>query len=117
MTFDLVGNYSFITDPPLFADIGESRLHFAPTNISAGVKSGYVRTSTGEQFELQFSDINLTSNSTNSDGTITGLADFDGVSDFSQVMSGTVNTLAAVIRNRLESFINGGKTYKLNSKI
>ena len=32
-------------------------------------------------------------------------------------MSGTVNTLAAVIRNRLESFINGGKTYKLNSKI
>ena len=52
MTFDLVGNYSFITDPPLFADIGESRLHFAPTNFSAGVKSGYVRTSTGEQFEL-----------------------------------------------------------------
>ena len=37
------------------------------------------------------------------------------MSDFSQVIQGTANTLAAVIRNRLESFING--KYGLDKKV
>ena len=43
--------------------------------------------------------------------------EFNGISDFSEVVTGTVNTVAAVVRNRLESFINGGDTYGLDKKL
>ena len=42
---------------------------------------------------------------------------FDGISDFSDVATGTVNTVAAVVRNRVASFINGGDDYGLDAKI
>ena len=42
---------------------------------------------------------------------------FDGISDFSDVVSNVVNTVAAVLRNRLDSFINGGDTYGVDAKI
>jgi len=44
-------------------------------------------------------------------------ADFDGVSDFSEIVTNIVNTLAAVVRNRLESFVNGGDEYFLDEKL
>lgn len=56
------------------------------------------------------SNINLTS-------AAEPFADFDGVSDFSDIVTNIVNTLAAVVRNRLESFVNGGDEYFLDDKI
>lgn len=41
-------------------------------------------------------------------------ADFNGISDFSEVVSGSINTLAAVLKNRVVSFVNGGDTYGLD---
>jgi len=45
------------------------------------------------------------------------VAEFEGISDFSDVVTNVVNTVGAVVRNRLESFINGGETYGVDEKI
>jgi hypothetical protein len=42
---------------------------------------------------------------------------FDGLSDFSEVVTNVVNTVAAVVRNRVDSLINGGDLYGLDMKI
>ena len=41
----------------------------------------------------------------------------DGLSDVSELTQNIVNNLAAVVRNRINSFINGGETYGLETKI
>jgi len=44
-------------------------------------------------------------------------ANFEGISDFSDVVTNVVNTVAAVVRNRVESFINGGDLYGIDQKL
>ena len=61
-------------------------------------------------FELNFKNTHVES-------AAEPFAKFEGISDFSDVVSNTVNTLAAVVRNRLNSFINGGEQYGLDAKI
>ena len=58
LQFGLSGDYSFITDPPIFADIGEANFFFAPTNFSTGIQSEIVRSHnfSGEMMQLTFSD-------------------------------------------------------------
>jgi len=58
LQFGLSGDYSFITDPPIFADIGEANFFFAPTNFSTGIQSEIVRSHhfIGEMMQLTFSD-------------------------------------------------------------
>ena len=65
MSANLAANYSYITDPPIFADIGEAMLHLAPTNFTTSVGSHFIRQATGQQFELNFHSVELTSNTTN----------------------------------------------------
>ena len=42
---------------------------------------------------------------------------FDGINDFSQILTNVVNTVAAVVRNRAISFINGGDMYPMDDLI
>ena len=41
----------------------------------------------------------------------------DGLSDVSELTQNLVNNIAAVARNRINSFINGGEKYGLNTRI
>ena len=41
----------------------------------------------------------------------------DGLSDVSDLTQNLVNNVAAVVRNRINSFINGGEKYGVNTKI
>ena len=82
LTFNLATTYSYITVPPIFADIGDAMMHIAPTNFTTSVGSHYVRTATGKQFELNFHSVELTSNMTNQ----APFAKFTGVNDFSQII-------------------------------
>ena len=43
--------------------------------------------------------------------------EFEGISDFSQVVTNVINTVAAVVRNRVESFIDGGELYNVGDKV
>ncbi len=45
------------------------------------------------------------------------LVNFDGLSDFSEVVTNAVNTVGAVVVNRFESIINGGNMYDVDRKI
>ena len=42
---------------------------------------------------------------------------FDGLSDFSEVVTNVINTVAAVVRNRVDSFVNGGDLYGVDKKL
>ena len=57
---------------------------------------------------IKASKLELNLKNTHVQSGVEPFAKFDGISDFSDVASNTVNTLAAVLRNRVNSFINGG---------
>ena len=59
LQFRLIGNYSFMTDPPIFADIGEADFFFSSTNFSIQIKTEIIRTSIGHKLQLQISDVKL----------------------------------------------------------
>ena len=61
LEFRLTGNYSFMTDPPLFADIGEADFYFAPLNFSTNVRTEIIRSREGHKMELLFSNTTISS--------------------------------------------------------
>ena len=99
-TAQLVTDYSYISEPPIFADIGEATLTISNTTMSVLAASSFTSNETGDFFDVELNDLVL-------DSVAEPFAHFDGISDFSEIATNIVNTLAAVIRNRLESFING----------
>ena len=50
-------------------------------------------------------------------GEPTPFASFNGISDFSEVITNVVNTLSAVLRNRLESFLDAGDQVGIDKKL
>ena len=97
-------------DPPVFADIGEASILIAPTNVSTNVNTRLYPTTEGNSLEVDLTNMHVESQSD-------PFTSFVGVSDFSEVASNTINTIAAALKNRLESFINGGDLYGLDSRI
>ena len=100
-----------MSDPPIFADIGEANFTFANTTWSTDVRtylhSGQVE---GSKFTACLSEMSI-------DTAPMPFCNFDGTNDFSQILTNLVNTAAAVIRNRVDSFINGGDMYNFDQKI
>ncbi len=99
-----------MTDPPIFADIGEANISLAPTSFKSNLGSDWHKSSTGNEFKLKFSDVHIES-------VAEPFVNFDGLSDFSEVVTNVVNTVAAVVRNRVESLVNGGDLYGVDQKL
>ena len=102
-------DYAYISEPPIFADIGTTT--FSIDNLSFGFVYNNSYFSNGT-YAVDLKDIRL---------DFYEPADFvvfDGVSDFSEVAQNTVNTLTMIIRNRLECMLNQQLfTDKLNALI
>lgn len=109
LNLELQGDYSYVSDPPIFADIGEANVRFGNTSLSTAVISDWHRGSNDNSFTLDFSETHI-------DSAAEPFVDFDGISDFSEVVTNVINTVAAVVRNRVDSFINGGDLYGVDSK-
>ena len=60
-----------------------------------------------DNFEVSMSNFRL-------DWDAEPVVNFDGVSDFSDLATNVVNTLGAVVRNRLESLVNGNDEYPVD---
>ena len=95
MSLNFEFDYAYISDPPIFADIGTAYLGIEGMTIEFVWNSTW----TGE-FELHISDLELHFAPDQPHPL------FDGISDFSILASNVATTLTAVIRNRLQSMIN-----------
>ena len=103
LTLNVTADYSYVTNPPILADIGEASFLISDFTTSTDFYF-YLHSNYGQQG----SKLELNLKNTHVQSGVEPFAKFDGISDFSDVASNTVNTLAAVLRNRVNSFINGG---------
>ena len=88
-------DYAYISDPPMFADIGTAFLGVEGMTIE------FTWTSTfDETFEIMITDLTLQFGPDQPHPT------FDGISDFSVLASNMATTICAVVRNRLVSLID-----------
>ena len=110
LKFGLSGNYSFMTDPPIFADIGEANFFFSSTNFSIGIQTEFIRSAMGDNMNLILRNAVINAERD-------PFANLTGINDFSQVVTGTVNTLSQVVRDRIISIVNGGPLYGLDAKV
>ena len=101
LTLDVTFDYSYISDPPIFADIGTATLGVEEMTF------GFSWTFDGE-LKLEILEMQLDY------GQVQMPADFDGLSDFSIVLTNTFNTVVDVFRNRAVSMLN---SQLLTSKI
>jgi hypothetical protein len=100
-------DYAFITDPPILADIGEAYLGINGAGLAINMSTAY--NTSDEVLSVDLSSITLELGKY-------PLAVFDGVSDFSEVVTGLVDTVGGTVRNRLVSIINEQLvTQKLNT--
>jgi len=98
LAVNLTSDYSYVSDPPIFADIGVGSFLFANTTLSMDVNS------TTNPFIIGIDNMKI-------DSLAEPFCKLDGISDFSQVATNVINTLAAVVRNRVDSFINGSELF------
>ena len=73
-------DYSYIMDPPIFADIGEASFLFPYSNFSVDIGSYLYSVIGGQYLELTLSNMDVNSKPG-------AFSKFDGVSDFSEVAS------------------------------
>ena len=93
--YDLVGHlqfdYSYLTDPPLLADIGSFQLELGKTNFSANFSTDMDTSSGVMQIDLYNLIVNM------DDFKL----DIDGVSDISLVITDLVNYVGNVLQYRI----------------
>ena len=105
LTLNFTVDYAYVSDPPILADIGSAFLGIDTLSLDLNLTSILL----GDELNMTIQDISL------SIEEAVPFALFDGLSDFSELATGIANTAAAVVRNRLLSFVNGGLlTPKLN---
>ena len=61
LTFSLEADYSYITEPPILADIGQANIHFANTTFFTDIKSELIRLENTHKLQLQFSNQQMNS--------------------------------------------------------
>ena len=49
---NITSDYSYISDPPIFADIGTGSIHISPTNVSTNIQSYLHQGTSDHAFEL-----------------------------------------------------------------
>jgi hypothetical protein len=98
-------DYAYISDPPVFADIGTAYIGVNGMTLDFEWTSTYNGT-----LELSLSDLQLTFAPDQPHPL------FDGISDFSILASNMATTITAIIRNRLATLVNSQLlTPKLNT--
>lgn len=95
LTFELGFDYEFITDPPIFADIGTAQVKIGGMTIATDLK-----TFLEESFTVELIDFTLEFKNPGS------LLNLDGLNDFGIVINNTLNHFTSIFRNRLSSMIN-----------
>ncbi len=100
LTLILQADYSYVSDPPLFADIGTATILLSGLSLSFEFQSELTFTNTDTVFTVNMDNMDLRFIGDNP------LAQFEGYSDFSTVAQNTINVLGAVIENRASSLIN-----------
>lgn len=93
--FKLQFDYEFISDPPVFADIGTASLAIERMTFAADLQ-----TSMDEAFSIKLLELGLNFDKPGS------FLDIEGISDFGIVLNNTINTFISIFRNRLCSMIN-----------
>lgn len=104
LNLNVTTDYAFVSDPPIFADMGEGSINIEDMTMSVVVSSST------NPFQVQLENLEF-------DAQPHPFSDFNGISDFSQVVTNVVNTVVAVVRNRVESFIDGGDLYHVEDKV
>ena len=94
-TLELSFDYEFITDPPIFADIGTAQVNIRGMTFAADIK-----TFLEESFSMQLVDLKLDFQNPG------GLLNLDGLNDFGIVINDTLNHFTSIFRNRLSSMVN-----------
>ena len=106
LTINLTLNYAYVSDPPIFADIGAAYIGVDTMNFTFEISSDLV----DDDLKVTLTDLYLNFSDPHPNVV------FEGLSDFSELATGLVTTLTTVIRNRLKSFINSGDlTAKINN--
>lgn len=98
LTLNVTCNYAYVSDPPIFADIGEAYIGIDTMDFIFNISSSL----TDDDLNVTLKNITLEFRDPHPNIV------FDGLSDFSELATGLVTTLTTVIRNRLKSFINNG---------
>jgi len=98
LDLELTFDYSFISDPPILADIGSATIDFKNVSLYANWTS-FVQQEDPEShpFILQFNDFNIYADKVAEPFT------FEGINDLSLVISDLFSTLGNMIRGRLVS--------------
>ena len=91
-----------MSNPPIFADIGDLSVLFSNTNVSTIITTYLHRNPNGDTMEFTLSNMTASPNAE-------PFCAIDGLSDVSDLTQNLVNNVAAVARNRVNSFINGGE--------
>jgi hypothetical protein len=95
LSLDVEFDYQYISDPPIFADIGVGYL-----GIEGMTLEFTMTTQMDSDFEIFITDLWMDFDPDQPQPL------FDGISDFSQMGSNIMTTIWAIIRNRLQSLIN-----------
>ena len=95
LSLELEFDYRYITDPPIFADIGTAYLGVEGMTVDFMFNSTY-----NGNFSINLWDMRL--------DFLPGQPHplFDGISDFSVLVTNVMTTVFAVVRNRLSTLIN-----------
>jgi hypothetical protein len=94
-TIELGFDYEFITNPPIFADIGTASVNIGGMTLVADIESFLE-----DSFSIQLLDLTLNFTHPGS------LLNLDGLNDFGVVINSTLNHFTSIFRNRLSSMIN-----------
>ena len=89
--------FECITDPPLFADIGYASIQIKGLYLAMELNTTL---SLDKVLSVDMEWLTLDFNQTGP------LLNIDGLNDFGIVLNNTINTFAAIVRNRLSSIIN-----------
>lgn len=95
LTLNVEFDYAYISDPPLFADIGVAYLGFDGMSLDFNWTSTY-----DGELVLQITDIEMNFAPDQPHPL------FDGISDISILASNMATTVSAIVRNRLVSLVN-----------
>lgn len=85
LTFELGFDYEFITDPPIFADIGTAQVKIGGMTIATDLK-----TFLEESFTVELIDFTLEFKNPGS------LLNLDGLNDFGIVINNTLNHFTSI---------------------
>lgn len=98
LDLELTFDYSFISDPPILADIGSASIDFKNVSLYANWTS-FIQEENSEThpFTLVFNDLNIYADKVAEPFT------FVGINDLSLVISDLLSTLGNMVRGRLVS--------------